>query len=188
MIGKAEFSSQVGAYLTALWPAFELTLPQAEVWHDALKYFDVFTVREAVGRVYAASRYKEPRLAEVLDACRQLRRGERKHEVFTAAEEPGLREKCDAQHAETLRALAGYTRQDLEDAKAYILEREPELGQFRSLPADGQMWPRLIETRMVEKRVTVFPPGMAPRQVPVDEWWAQPRKLGPLANAMEVSQ
>ena len=63
---------QIRDYAAGLFPKLDLTDDERSLWHDELGDLSYGVVRQALGKVYAASRYKTIKLPEVLDALRVL--------------------------------------------------------------------------------------------------------------------
>jgi len=64
-----EWRDEVIQKLIELWPGAELTSGQLDVWREALVNKPIGLVMKALGRAYAESKGRTPRLCEVIRLC-----------------------------------------------------------------------------------------------------------------------
>lgn len=189
-MNRDDFTANVAAYIRSLWPKYEPTPEQVEIWFHRIKSFSVEECREALAGAYARGKFTAPTLAEVIEELRKLRKD-------AAGTYQALRPDIDPAHIATCRrdsedenfVLSQWTKEDREAAKWQILCNEPDLDPaFGKLSAMGETWRHLIISRCVEKAVTIYPDGVS-QTISVEDWWAQPHKIGvPIRIPLESVQ
>lgn len=182
---REEFA-QLSDYATRLWPAFEPTVEQAEIWYDDLRRFDYHTARQALGAAYSTTKWKIPTIPDIREAIKKLLRG-RMGETDVDFP-PEFVAQVKDEEAEEAMHLSDWTREDFENGKKEIMLREPGMDRFEKLKANGKMWRHFLCERYVHYRITLFPGVVrvekrrkptdvihrpSPVQMSRDAWWDQ---------------
>lgn len=152
-----------------LWPEAKLDPAQLDVWKARLRAFDPELVRLSVNDAFSDTKRMTPYLSDVLTAIRK--RGQTFKKQVRDERKDAQDEEVKREEEEDRFVLSQWTAQDLAEAKAEILRREPYLkSTLGAMPVTASWWLHLIRTRMVDKVVTVYPGG-EPMQMNVEEWW-----------------
>ena len=181
---REEFAS-VGEYIAKLWPKWTSTPESNELWFDRLQHFTEFDVRAAIGRVFAESKYGQPKLVDVREALRVVNRENPRPMMSDVSLEH--QERVRREEAEEDESLAEWSPTEREEAKAVILEHEPGMKEYQDLSAMGHWWTHLICERFIHNRVVMYPGKVGahkdgnkvvvdlphPLQMSRDEWWDQ---------------
>ncbi len=149
---REEFTG-IGQYAMGLWPKFHLTEEQKELWFHGLRFTDVHTTRQALANAYARTKWKEPALADVLAAVKELKRAHVGETDFDADHIA----QVQREQADDAAALQGWTPEDYENGKREIIAHEPGLAVFEGMPANGSMWRHFLVERYLFERVATFP-------------------------------
>lgn len=184
---ESEFGD-LGTYLAKLWPKFSLTEEQRQVWLQKLRFIDIFTARQAAGDAYAADLWATPKLAELIAAIKNLKRGGAgKVDVDFSAE---FLAQVEREEAEEAAIIADWTPTEIENGKAEIIRNEPGMTLISDLPGAGKLWRHFLVERYAHERAMIFPGNMTvtqegrvrkfhlPVAIPVnrDAYWAGERK------------
>ncbi len=151
---REEFLKDIGPYAGGLWPKFHLTEEQNELWFHSLRFTDVHTTRQALANAYARTKWKEPALADVLAAVKELKRAHTSGDPDFDADHIA---QVQREQAEDVIALQDWTAEDYENGKREIIAHEPGLAVFEGAPANGVMWRHFLVERYLYERVATFP-------------------------------
>ena len=181
---RQEFAS-VGEYISKLWPKWVSTPESNELWFDRLQHFTEFDVRAAIGRVFAESKYGQPKLVDIREALKIVNRENPKPMLSDVS--PEHQKLVQDEEAEEDELLAEWSPIEREEAKAAILDHEPGMKEYKNLSAMGTWWTHLLCERFIHNRVIMYPGQVGahkegdrlvvdlpqPLQMSRDEWWDQ---------------
>ncbi len=168
---RDEFLSQVGTYVSKLWPRLVLNTEQTEIWFHKLKAHTTYDVRKVLGEAYAATKWKEPALADVIAILKSSGRAKVKTvEDFP----PELIAQVKREEQEEAEMLAAWVPEDYENGKAEIIRNEPGMKQMECLPARSAFWIHFLCERYVYGRAMIFSHGVM-SEIDRDMYWAKPQ-------------
>jgi hypothetical protein len=129
-----------------------------EVWRESLRRHSFDVAMRSLNEHYATTKHPQPNLAAIL--------GPVKREGVEVVKTPEdfdqyIRAKIERENEQTDFDLSSFTDAEMEDAKATILQHEPNREWMKDMPAKGRAWRDLIYERLVHNRAAVYKRGAA---------------------------